>query len=460
MSMPARDEIDGWAFPPGLPVPSRCERTGAGGVTVRYPKSDHHLADVVIASLRRAGRALATMRTGELVAVLGAAAESFARDLDDNAIREVAANGGFSPAMTRSVLHGMAASWTTDALDRLVRAEFPDPRILDEFVPEDGREVRAAAPGVTVHFGAGSVPGVTVTSIIRALLVKSPVLVKPGAGDVALTTRFARELHRADPRLSGAVTVQYWPGGAAEWAAWEREVLTLADQVVVYGGDRAIESTRARAPATTRLIEHPNRIGVAVVDPRSAPDAAEHAAHAVALFEQRGCVSTHLILFVGGRASALHWCGELAAHLAAIATALPPPPPSAAELSALHQLRGRLAMKKAAAEEIELWSPDGPGWTVVLASPELFEPAGGRTAWVIPIRDLSGCAKVLAPLSPVLQTVGLAGVEQGRSGLAEELSTVGATRIVPLDEVPFPDLDWLHDGSRPLRELVRWAELR
>lgn len=452
--------FDAWIFPPGLPQPRALGHVGADTVTIRYPKSDHHLAHRLVSALREARPPLASLQTHDLTTLLGAVGERFPHTLGEKAVAQVAANAGLSPPMTREVLGGMAASWSTDALTRLVRAEFPDPRVLDGFVAEDGRRIHAAAPGVTLHLGAGSVPGVTITSILRALLVRSPVLVKPGAGDEVLTTRFARELHRADPRLAAAVAVHYWPGGSPGRAAWEQELLTLADQVVVYGDDDTIESVRARAPASTRLVEHPQRLGVAIVDPDSAPGAASDAARAVAMFDQRGCVSTHLILLLGDHAAAREWCGHLAGHLARIDAMLPPAPPSPAELSARHQLKGRLALRETITEEVTSWAPEGAGWTLVLGPARAFEPVGGRTVWVVPVPAAAACADVLAPCSGTLQTVGLAGVRPDRGRLAEALFALGASRIVPLDQVPFPPPDWLHDGRRPLRELVCWSELR
>ena len=460
MTAPRPFRIDAWLFPPEIPAPTAFEHIDTGAVGVRYPKSDHDLAQDLTSSLRNARASLADMRSDEMITLLGSIGEHFSHTLDDDAIAEIAANSSLSPAMTRETLAGMAATWTTSALDRLVRAEFPNPRVLDGFVNETDRAVRAAAPGTTLHFGAGSVPGVTVTSMIRALLVKSPVLVKPGAGDAALTTRFARALHRADPRLAAAVAVHYWPGGAPAWQAWERELLTRADQVVVYGGNDTIESIRARAPAATRLIEHPHRLGVAIVDPFAAPAAAAEAARAVSLFDQKGCVSTHLILLLGDRAEAHRWCGRLAEHLARTAATLPAGSLAPGELSSLHQFRGRLAMRGAASEDVEIWSPGGTDWTVALATAERFEPVGGRTAWVVPVSDREACREILAPLSPVLQTVGLAADRTGIESFAEGLAALGVTRIAPLDEVPFPHPEWLHDGSRPLGELVRWSELR
>ena len=116
-------------------------------------------------------------------------------------------------------------------------------------------------------------------------------------------------------------------------------------------------------------------------------------------------------------------------------------------------------MKAAASRAIRLWSGDGAGWSVVLSPAEAFEPGGGRTVWVVPAGDPEGALGILSSLSSVLQTVGLDGIDD-RTGFAEALCSLGATRIVPLDRVPFPEADWLHDGSRPLLELVRWGELR
>ena len=455
-------ETEAWVLPPGVPAPRACEGLRAGDLPVRHPAPDAVDADGLVAALRRARAGLAAIPTERMVRVLGGAAETLAGQLDRADLLDVAANGRLSPEMARAVVDGMAPSWTAAALERLVRAEFPDPRVLDGFVAESGRRVRAAGPPVTLHLGAGTVPGVTVTSMIRALLVRSAALAKPGAGDIALTVRFARLLHRADPRLARAVAVQYWPGGAPAWDGWERRVLRAADQVVVHGGDDAIEAVRARAPAGTRLVEHPHRVGVAIVRPRGAPGAdpspvraAAAAARAAALFDQRGCVSTHLVIVLGARAVARDFCAELATALAAAEERLPPGPRSPAELSALHQLRGRLAMRGAT-----LWPALPGGWSVVLAGPDAFRPAGGRTLWVVPVADRAACMEVLAPLSPVLQTVGLAGIDRARTALAEELFALGATRVVPLDRVAFPEADWLHDGARPLRELVRWGELR
>lgn len=456
--------LDGWRWPSGVPAPERLDQTLAGGLHVRYPRPDAALAPPLTSALRKARRRLACRLVPELATVLGKAVRRLVAELDDGgprgaAWREAAANAGLSAPMVREVVKEMARSWTGSSWTRLVRSDLGDARVLDGFADGGDRQLRASGHGLVVHVGAGSVPGLTVDSICRALLVKSAVLAKPGAGDVALTVRFARVLADTDTEVAAALAVQYWPGGRAAHDAWERAVLRRADQVVVHGSDAAIESIRARAPAGTGLVEHRNRLGVAVVDPAAAPDSARRAARAVALFDQRGCTSPHLFLLLADRTRTTAWCKELAHHLAALDASLPPGPPEPAAQSAVQQLRGRLAMRKAASADVGLWGAPGLGWTVVMAETEEFEPVGSRTAWVVSAPDREGCARALAGLSPVLQSVGLAGVPPD-AGFAEALFERGASRIVPLDRMPFPDVDWVHDGGRPLRDLVRWCELR
>ena len=493
--------LDGWLWPPDLPRPESIATIRAGQARIRSPTPDPQYAGALVSSLRAAAQRVADIPVRQIAATLASTAATLVRQLDDAGVREVAANAALSPEMTREAIRGISESWTPAALDRLLRADFPDPRVLDGFVPEEGRAVRAVGGAATLHIGSGNVPGVAVTSMIRALLVKSAVLAKPGAGDVALTVRFARTLRTADPVLGAAVAVHYWPGADPAHDGWERTLLRLVDQAVVYGADETIESVRTRAPASTRLVEHPHRLGAAVVDPARAPGSAAAAARAAVLFDQRGCVSAHLFLVVGERDRAARWCRELADRLADLHHSLPPTSTASdsGPLSALHQLRGRLAMKRAASGTIEMWTPgdllspsdpspppitSGPAlgaspapattaaWTVVLAPIEEFEPVGARTVWVVPVQDWKGCLAALAPMAPVLQTVGVAGIPTGatpagaapagaaESELAESLFRIGATRIVPLAEMPFPTADWLHDGARPLGELVRWGEAR
>ena len=462
--IPAGPLVDAWALPAGTAPPTAFEQSRVGTLTLRYPKSDLHLQRRIIGSLRHARRALTALSNADLVDILGSVGEGFLGEPNADTIELIAQEADLSIQMTETVLEGMAPSWSRDGLARLLAADLADPRSLESFAEADNRRIRALAQGVTLHFGSGSVPGLTATSMLRALLARSPVLVKPGAGDVVLTASFARALQRADPRLADSVAVLYWPGGAGGWLEWERRGLAAVDQVVVYGRNETIEAVRARTPATTRLVEHPDRLGVAIVDPAGDAAAASAAARAVAFFDQRGCVSTHLILLLADPAGARAWCGELASRLAEVGSTLPPGPVSSADLSRRRQLTLAAAVRIAARGDsggaVGYWASRRARWTVIMGPISAFAPVGGRTAWVVPAADIESCTRALAPLGRVLQTVGIAGIRAGGERLCEELATLGATRIAPLGHVPFPEPDWIHDGARPLGELIQWGEVR
>ena len=388
-------------------------------------------------------------------------------DRDDPARRDaeerVAAEAALSGPMARAVIEGMARDWSGDRLLALLEAELFDPDALERFVrAPGGRLVRAFPPALSLHIGAGTVPGVTTTSLIRALLVGSAAVVKPGRGDRALTELFWRLLGDEAPDLAAMAAVGYWEGGVER--AHEDALLGEADAVVVYGGDETVRSVRERLPVTTRLIAYHHRLSVALVgrtalEPDALAATADQAARADALFEHRGCVSPHAI-FVEGVSGALAFAAALGDALARTAVALPAVPLSPAEGSAVQQLRGSAELRAAAGQPVALHgAPDG-SWTVLLEPAAAIEPCLGRTVRVHPVASLGEVPERLAPVGRHLQTVGVAGVEGRRlDALAGALGEVGALRICPLADVAFPPPWWHHDGQGPLTSLLRWVDL-
>jgi hypothetical protein len=71
------------------------------------------------------------------------------------------------------------------------------------------------------------------------------------------------------------------------------------------------------------------------------------------------------------------------------------------------------------------------------------------------VADRRALFERLRPLRAHLQSVGVAGVVEE---LSEGLAELGVTRIVPLEELPFPPAWWMHDGAGPLKILSRWVE--
>ncbi|MGW8264880.1 MAG: acyl-CoA reductase [Longimicrobiales bacterium] len=393
------------------------------------------------------------------------------------ALEEIGAHGGLSEPMARVILDRMAKDWTRPALEALLHAEFRNPGVLDRFCPSpSGGEVRAAGYPLSFHLGAGAVPGVSTTSLIRSLLVKSAVLLKPGRGDVPLSVLFGRALRDVDPELAQAMAVIYWP--QAEGKETEA-ALAGADQVVVYGGDGTVEWVRARIPLTTHLVAYRHRLGVGVVgrdalrrgggpgkptgsrsDAPGFRETALAAARAAAIFDQRGCVSPHVFfLEEGGEMGPLEWTELLSRALEGLEQDLPSGRLSPGDGVVLQQLRGEAEVEESLGRgRVFHGGADAP-WTVLFDPPGGLEPSClNRTVRVLPVEDVKDVLSLLKPWKSHLQTIGVAGLGDRRAGFLDGLVEMGVSRVAELEGIPWPPPWWHHDGSGPLHSLVRWTD--
>lgn len=398
--------------------------------------------------------------------------------LRGEALEGIGAHGGLSEPMARMILDRTAKGWTRPVLEALLHAEFRNPGVLDGFGPSPGGgEVRAVGYPLAFHLGAGAVPGVSTTSLVRSLLVKSAVLLKPGRGDVPLSVLFGRALRDEDPELARAVAVVYWPKAEGK----ETEVaLAGADQVVVYGGDGTVEWVKARVPVTANLVAYRHRLGVGVVgrdalrsgggqgdlagSPPRAPGSRETAlaaARAVATFDQRGCVSPH-VFFVeeGGETGPLEWTELLSRALEGLEADLPSGRLSPKDGVVLQQLRGEAEIEESLGRGRVFHGGGDAPWTVLFDPPGGMEPSClNRTVRILPVGDLKAVPALLRPWSPHLQTIGVAGLGDRRTEFLEGMVKLGVSRVVELEGVPWPPQWWHHDGSGPLLSLVRWIDV-
>lgn len=445
----------------GVPV-IVAERDGVRAHAVRLTA---HRVTELCAALVEARERCRSLPTERVVDAIDAAARRL-RDPDAAArhdvLRGLVAFTGLAPAMAAHVLDRISEDWLAPSLHRLVTSELGGPDAIDGFLlRDDGSRVRAVAPPLGLHIFAGNVPGVSVTSIIRALLVRSAVLGKPAAGEPILAAAFARLLADMDPVVGACVAVNYWQGGDAEI---EDAALVHARIVVHYGSGEAIAALRERAPADTTFVEHGPRISFAALDPSGLDDldlAARDLALAVALFDQQGCVSPQVAYVVGTATTASDFAGRVAAELQTLALTLPRGRLEPAEAVAIHQLRTRAEFRAINGEPVQLWAGHDLGYTVVCEpDPPFRGTCLNRTLLVQPVASITDLIEHVRPFHNLLQTVGIAGFDPDRSAdLAARLGDVGASRITTLAAMPWPPPAWLHDGRGPLRELVRWVEL-
>lgn len=438
--------------------------------TLLTPELVAQQADALIVAR---GEFLADRPVLEIVDVIDTVAARFLAPTDplrERAIGAIAEGGGLSGPMARRILDGMAVDWRADRLRRTLDAEVGDPRVLDSFVPDPApsvgtrRMVRGFGPELMYHVFSGNVPGVAVTSLIRALLVKSASFGKTASGEPALAPLFAGALAEADPGLGTCVAVAYWPGGDD---ALEASILNRAGGVIVYGSDDTIQAVRSRSPARAEFHGYPHRFSIGVVpreaaDPSMAARHADEAANAVAMFDQQGCTSPHVFYIEeGGDVSPREWARMLAEAMATAERRLPRGHLSPGESAAILQTRGEAEIAQLANRGVEMHVPSaGTEWTVIFDPDPAFVPSClNRTVRVKPVEAIELIVPIVTSVGSALQTVGVAGSLEGRQRVAALLGAIGATRITSIPRMPWPPPDWHHDGRPPLGSLVRWCDL-
>ncbi len=457
--------LDGYWLP-GLDdgdLDLRVREFGPGGVPVRVPELTPADVTSLADSLVRARSAVAGRSVEEILPVVAAAAARLTRpggEVHAELLGRLPGLTGYSEEMIALGLKRMGETWSEEALRAALESELGELAVLDGFRPRRPSGLhRAYGPDLVVHIFSGNIPGVAVTSLIRALCVKSASLGKTATGEPYLPVRFARELAALDPELGACLAVTYWAGGReeVEEIAFER-----ADVVVAYGGDDTITKIRRRLPATVRFLPYRNRVGAGLITAealrrRSLLALARAVASDVAAFDQQGCVAPHVV-YVEREADPgpLEFARSLAAQLEALTARLPPGTRGPAESSRIHQLRGAAEVRGATV----LASETGTDWTVILEDGAGFEPSPLNRVIQVRIVDRIGDAvAALARVGRHLQTVAVAATPAELDDLSSRLGAIGATRIVPVGSAAWPAPAWHHDGRFGFLDLLRFVDL-
>jgi hypothetical protein len=442
------------------------------GSTGRMPPA----AALLDALTREGGEALRKLGFRERLRIVARAGARFldpADPLRREALERLPADAALSADESARVLDGMARDWTLERLSSAVRADFPDPDVLDGFRPGPrGERHRVVPPRLLVQVCAGNVPGTGATALLRGLLVGAPTLLKPGVGDRVLPELLGRALQEeaggGPGSLSRGFAVAGWAGGRG--GELERAALARADRVVVYGGSEAVAAVRAAAGPLTPVVVYGPRvsIGVVLADAVGHSRVVEAAARAVAAYEQRGCVSPHIVwVEEGGKRSPHAWAEALAGALERLAPAPGPrtgtvdPDLPEIPFAAMRGLAEAAAYRAASGTGDGVFGGPQRGWMVLWEPGDRpFEPSClGRTVRVRPLPSIEGLGPRLEAARGVLQSAAVEGTDAGRTHAALLLARSGVTRVTTFERQPWPPAWWRHDGEGPLRALVRWVAL-
>lgn len=124
------------------------------------------------------------------------------------------------------------------------------------------KKTHYAPLGVLFHIAAGNMEGLPFYSIIEGLLTGNINIVKLPAVDKALSIQFLLELIQIEPKLRDYIYVFDTPSTDIESL---KKMATLADGVIVWGGDAVVEAVRKFAPPNKQIIAWGHKISFAYI---------------------------------------------------------------------------------------------------------------------------------------------------------------------------------------------------
>jgi hypothetical protein len=388
---------------------------------------------------------------------------------------------GFDAEMVRLNLHAYLQTFRGLQLQRFVTEDFINPKVLDEFQPRThGGWTQAFGPDLLVHVWAGNVPALSMWSFVSGLLVKAGSIGKVSRAEPVFATLFAKLLAEVEPRWADCFAVVWWPSGDAH----ERTAFALADVVLAYGGNAALQSMQAHVPVTTRFLPHGHKlsfgmVSAAALSAHKGPDVARQAALDVARYDQQGCYSPHVFYVQRGAPVSPHdFAQHLGHQLAALQHKLPRRVLSleeAAQVGAWREAHEFASLHDDAQRDTEnnstgfsnpthtvLGNGDGDHASTVVYSDRPLPLSAGplnRHVLVVAVDSLDDVVPLIAPQRDDLQTVGLAAAPEELLHLGSKLGQAGVTRICALGAMTSPAAGWHHDGRFSLLDLVRMVDI-
>ena len=345
---------------------------------------------------------------------------------------------------------------------RLMRRDALEERLRLELPPEPAQTPAADGPqspirreirplGTLFHIAAGNMDALPAYSLVEGLCAGNFNILKLPSADSGVTVEILGELIREEPRIGDFTAVFDTPSTDTDAM---RKMASMADGIVVWGGEEATSAVRRLAPPGVKLIEWGHRLGFAFAagDPKDRELAA--LARHVAETKQLLCSSAQVIYLDTRRMDDLRsFAARFLPFLDAAMDARP-----VTDLGALAQLSTRRRCRELAD---------------VLGEEEPEEVVRGRSSSLILCRD---SALALSPLwgnvlvkrlprenlLPVLrtakgqlQTAALLCPEEDRAALTEILIRAGVNRVTRAGDLSTPFPGESHDGEYPLRRYTR-----
>jgi hypothetical protein len=376
------------------------------------------------------------------------------------------AETGFSAEVLAAGLDNFFRLWTTENMEALLRQELGHERRLEDFVPDEhegytARSSMALGPQLLAHFAPGNIPAPVLMEMSLGLLARSAQFIKCASGQSFIPRMFAHSLYEVDPKLGACLEIAAWKGGAENV---ESALFAEADCVVVTGSDETVAAIRLKLPPAARFIGHGERVSFGYITrdamEREAHVVVEQAAADVTAWNQRGCLSPHVIYVEDNAGSGQEFADLLAGKLESLEKTHPRGTLNSRDAAAIATRRAFYEVRAAHSPETKMWaSRESTAWTVIMEFDPRFQiSCQNRFIYVKLVPELAVALQGAELVRENISTVGLACAPAQTAELARRLARWGARRICPLGQMQHPPLGWRHDGRPPLADLMTWVD--
>lgn len=335
---------------------------------------------------------------------------------------------------------------------------------LDTFChdPHLNGKARAYGPRLTSAVLTANVPGLSYLPMVRALMVKSPLIAKLASNEPIFGPAWIKSVAAIEPPLAECIALCHWTGGND---TLQKAMFEPAEVVILYGGEQTCKKLRNVIGPHKKIIEHGHKIGLLLIGQEglsnagAAQDLATRIALDVAMFDQRACVAPQIVYVEkNGSISTLELTALIEDALINLEEDLPPSLMSVDTGASLAMERNVAFFEAAQHEGMELFARSTA--TLIHEKDADFNTVlPTRFLRVCPVDSLDDVMDILRPFKPYLQNVGIEVDPDRLADLAEQLGAMGVSRITRPGLMHRPSMRWKHDGLSTFSELVRWTDI-
>lgn len=307
--------------------------------------------------------------------------------------------------------------------------------------------------GTLFHIAAGNADGLPAFSVLEGLLTGNVNILKLPSADNGLTVEIFKALIEIEPELERYIYV--FDTSSADIQAM-RKMASMADGIVVWGGDEAVKAVRTLAPAGVKIIEWGHKLGFAYISgyENKGSELSALAEHIIST-RQLLCSSCQTIYIDTENTEELEsFCRDFLPYFEKEARRNPITDIGAA---------AEITLKKYTVElEIAMGGSgrrnkifDGGGCSLTICDDsalELSSMYGNCLVKPLPEKDI---VSVLRGSKGYLQTAGLICSREKRSRLSDTLIRAGVNRIMRAGNMSADFCGESHDGEYPLRKYIR-----